>query len=421
MYNKSSFSPTLVRLFHCIMLGYALLRIKNEIPLVGKAISSLNTCGMSEFLINYQGGFVRRGLIGELLYFLTTTTGIDCRLVIIPFCCTTFLLLTLFLLYAFQRNNICWWILPLNFVLFGLDFIRKDTCMMLIVAMVLSAYARVRNVPGKLFLVNCFLLLGLNVHECTFFIIGFFMTALILFDPQLRLSLFKRCVAILPFGCMMAALSFFHGNERIALDVFNSLAKIYPHDFGNFASTGTIASLSWPTSYAIKFHYQMNFVASDGFVCGFWLKPVLWVVTFFLTARLPFILQQAENQQTRTDLHAYLSAMIFQWAAMFPLFTVLHADTGRALAYWSVSSLLIYIILPTECIEASIPGWYKRLVAAWQRLIYTPKVRYAVPVLMCITATPFFGIQWRHIFSHSVVGTYHYFIRDIIEWVSGCL
>ena len=39
----------------------------------------------SEWLINYQGGFVRRGLIGELLYQIHNLSGIQLRYLVFYF------------------------------------------------------------------------------------------------------------------------------------------------------------------------------------------------------------------------------------------------------------------------------------------------------------------------------------------------
>ena len=38
--------------------------------------------GQTEFLINYRGGFVRRGMFGEILYKLATDCNIDIQYII---------------------------------------------------------------------------------------------------------------------------------------------------------------------------------------------------------------------------------------------------------------------------------------------------------------------------------------------------
>lgn len=419
MYNHSPYPSFLVKIWHCVMIGFAILQIMRLI--FKEAIGGINnpvSYGITEFLVNYQGGFVRRGLIGELLYTFTTSTGIDCRWLIVPFCTLTLVLLLFVLWRGFTRNNLCWWLLVFNFSLCGIEFIRKDSCMLVIAAAVLFAYTKIKSTPLKLTAVNLLLILGLNIHECTFFIIGIFAAALVLFDPDLRLSFIKRCIALFPIILMMGCLSIYHGNETIARDIFNSLTKIYPNDFCDYSKSATIESIAWSTEYAIHSHIVANFLEHRGIFHSYWVKPMIWVATFFLSARLPFILQQSEGQTEAKSIRTYLIVLVFQWFAMLPLLTVLHGDNNRALAYWGISSLLIYFILPAETIEKIAPQWYKTCIAALQKALFQPKLIYIIPLLMCTTAAPFFGFQPRYLFSHSLIGTYHYFIKDIILWVT---
>ena len=45
---------------------------------------------IGEWLINYQGGFVRRGLLGEIIYFLTTSLNISPIFIIWLLCITSY-------------------------------------------------------------------------------------------------------------------------------------------------------------------------------------------------------------------------------------------------------------------------------------------------------------------------------------------
>ena len=44
-----------------------------------------NDSSISEWLINYQGGFTRRGLIGEILYHIHTVSGIGLNYILFVF------------------------------------------------------------------------------------------------------------------------------------------------------------------------------------------------------------------------------------------------------------------------------------------------------------------------------------------------
>ena len=84
----------------------------------------------SEFLINFEGGFVRRGLIGELLYFFSMSTGLQPAWIFVPVCVIAYIFVTWFLYNKFKGYGIIWW-LVFSPLLCGhtTDLIRKDYIM----------------------------------------------------------------------------------------------------------------------------------------------------------------------------------------------------------------------------------------------------------------------------------------------------
>ncbi len=89
--------------------------------------TNLQGWGFTEFLINFEGGFVRRGLLGEILLWITTHTGIHPHIIITAICLLSFGFVLSFFLCAFKKRGYCWWIVfsPLlcGFLVY---FIRKD-------------------------------------------------------------------------------------------------------------------------------------------------------------------------------------------------------------------------------------------------------------------------------------------------------
>ena len=65
---------------------------------------------ISEWLINYQGGFTRRGLLGELIFRFSNTVGITIREAILTFQILTYIIY-FFLIFYFLRNIETNWIL----------------------------------------------------------------------------------------------------------------------------------------------------------------------------------------------------------------------------------------------------------------------------------------------------------------------
>jgi hypothetical protein len=85
---------------------------------------------VSEFLINYQAGFVRRGLLGEILLFFAKNFNINVEWTVKIFCALCFIICCIFFVKLFMKKKYSLYILPLCFFLGGVvlsdHWIRKD-------------------------------------------------------------------------------------------------------------------------------------------------------------------------------------------------------------------------------------------------------------------------------------------------------
>ena len=96
--------------------------------------------GVSEWLINYQGGFVRRGLAGEILYRLYQIHPYPVPYLIIGISVVCLVGLTLLCIILFRRMNWPIWLLLfpmfLYYRLYGLEMgildSRRDCLMLLL-------------------------------------------------------------------------------------------------------------------------------------------------------------------------------------------------------------------------------------------------------------------------------------------------
>lgn len=110
----------------------------------------------SEFLINFEGGFVRRGLLGELIFALSTTYGTPPHKIIWIISYSAFAFVTIFFFAEFLLKRKCWWIVLTPF-LCGLteNIIRKDY---LCYVLMIIAFTLVRGknlTPFKFFSYIC--------------------------------------------------------------------------------------------------------------------------------------------------------------------------------------------------------------------------------------------------------------------------
>lgn len=73
--------------------------------------------GVSEFLINYQGGFVRRGLLGEILLHLHNNLKLSPYYSIITLSIFSYIGIVIFFVKLFIKNGYTLFILPFVFFL----------------------------------------------------------------------------------------------------------------------------------------------------------------------------------------------------------------------------------------------------------------------------------------------------------------
>ena len=98
--------------------------------------------GISDWLINYESGFVRRGLVGQLLLTLYNTCPFDIGIAIIATTYISVILLSAVVIYMFYKHKTSMFILPTAFALGGFflikaTFYRRDALMLLAIFLTL--------------------------------------------------------------------------------------------------------------------------------------------------------------------------------------------------------------------------------------------------------------------------------------------
>ena len=93
---------------------------------------SMTNWAATDYLINYQGGFVRRGMFGEILYQLRLNFGVDILSLLTVMSISFYLLLLYLLIKFFWKNRLQLYILPIV-IFYGLNNVaRKDSLQILL-------------------------------------------------------------------------------------------------------------------------------------------------------------------------------------------------------------------------------------------------------------------------------------------------
>lgn len=403
MEDRETISRSIYRCITLIMIGYTFLTLIRWIAKTCIISIRSDLWGITEFLINYQGGYVRRGLMGEILYHISQIfPSIDSRYYIVSICVISFCVFVWFLISHFRANSLCWWFLPLNICVLGADFIRKDFISCVFIMLILALYTKINSQWLRVLACSVCLILALNIHECIFFMIVPFIILLYVRDTGYHF--FHRLIGIsAPIVCMSIVCSY-KGDKQIAQSIWNSWGFMY-NSFSFISPKCSIEAIGWETLETIEYHIRSNFMTQFGIIYGWYSKPLIWILILFTLPNILFIKRNWKNNKSAPDITRMLSIMIFQFLSLLPMFTVLSCDGCRICFYWTVSSLLIYFCIPHSVYLRIAPQILTKTASFLQKTIFFRKSYIVSIVLMLFICITPYGTS-RASLMHSVIGTY---------------
>ena len=307
-----------------------------------------NSWTVGEWLISYAGGFVRRGLPGQIIHNISTLYFISPILLIWLFSVAAIMSFAILLLDfckdSFEKSFLLSQLIILapisdNFL------IRKDTFLVLLYGLSLLALKKFSKKKISKFscilCVNFFSIIGILSHEA-YGIWGFPSLIIIfyLLNRVTRKGIYESILFSI-FYLFPSILSFtlcwvFKGNLQQALLIHESwqnLKDILPTLGSLYESQplGAIAAIGWGKSqiYVSSLFSQFNLLI-------FW-HPGMWLLTIYIVLKL-FIGKKQDYFQS-----AKRSIVCLQLIAFFPLF--LFVDIGRWIFMWLSSSALLFAFL----------------------------------------------------------------------------
>ena len=306
---------------------------------------------ISDWLINYEGGFVRRGIIGELIYLCYDIHPFSVKTCIF----TTNIISFLIFLYLFWKicNRYGFTIIPFLaiFCETGLmSFVYRRDFIILILAYISFLYFckffRKRNTIYAVFS-NITMCISILIHEAFFFFVIPVLLLTCLFVDEKKTG--RRIITYLMFFLLpvftMAMVSFYKGTNEISSVIWQSwqdLFQAYPDDSTNKIGQGVIW-LSKSFYDAAYFHLATNFRTHYGLLtamyCLFGFITLL-AFTYFLVIYNP---RPRNFHYSHREKHITLGKILtIQFLAMSPMFTVLSCDYARTVMYCVVSSIFFY-------------------------------------------------------------------------------
>jgi len=321
---------------------------------------SKSSYGVTEFLINYQAGFVRRGLWGEIIFQLSTFTNISPYYFILAISLISWIILIYLFLPKFNRSFLSEYknTLLLSVIMFGnpvLNFflIRKDAILLILFLLIIKLCRHIKI--SNILIINTLLIIGLLTHES----IAFF-TFPILFtlfkqhfskhNNSIKSSL-KSIIALLPSSIVFLIVIKFHGNTLMAKTIWDSWYNFhFPHidtSIDPNAPQASIWALGWTTTFAMKLSVT-RLLHQDVFFEGM----AYLLIYFFIYCVLDNFIKK--HSHLKPKLPVFGSILLIQFLSILPMLAIA-VDYGRFIFHWVISSFILYLHL--ENIEKSIPNF----------------------------------------------------------------
>lgn len=357
---------------------------------------------ITEWLINYEGGFVRRGLSGETILKLYTHLGISPYYLIVYFCLICYLVLIVFFVYKFIKKEYPLFILPLVFFLgepvLNNYWVRKDVFLMLILISIL--YCLRKRSFLYLVLVNLLFITSILMHEAIGFI-GLPVALLILMNKEKSIrtdhsfiQLFIGAVSkLVPSIAALLICLYYKGTPPIASMIWNSWVPIqFPIQSDDIYSIpASIDGIRWTLEEGLSYSRAVF----TNFAAGIY-APIVWILSFlliyyFLTNINKLNVRVSKSSQYQKFNKLNISnALIFQFLMIIPLF-ILGWDYGRWAFFWVTSSFAIFIIVPEEQLSVLFPKFIStmslKLTAFLDSIFIKPQyIIYTIPLFLGLSA-----------------------------------
>ena len=320
--------------------------------------------GVSDWLINYEGGFVRRGILGQILLELYRIHPYNVRLFIFLAVIFTSLGLLAIACHMFNKKGWSYAILPFGccfYYEFACLFGRKDMLLLILTYFIFLSYKKYFTSRSAASLL-CFVLLSaliLLIHEASFF---FTIPILMAYtvaktyqqsSPPHCYATFKRFLPFVPAFLTMALVCLFKGDGQLPKTIWQSWHSVFQaYPDSNFSLSyiynnigNSVNALSWRTVETMEYHLNKigfaNHPTND--YCYLAVSIVLWVWMmlgyYYMVTRLNTVhfRKRPMAQHTEEELS---NTVLLQFVFMLPMFTVLSCDFGRTIPYWIFSSLM---------------------------------------------------------------------------------
>ena len=306
---------------------------------------------ISEWLINYAGGFVRRGLIGQLLLSVYNLYPHPITNTIIWIYLMGLIVLISTLFYVFKKEKWSPFIIIFP-ICISISFLgtRRDYWALFLSFVCFMFFSRYNNKRSFFYLVaaNSICIINILLHEASFF----FMLPLLFvctFNINCAYSLYRRIylslITWLPSIISFVLVCIFKGDlgsSELIWESWHSCFVNYPMTDSTPPVGSAVEWLTHDTTYAFNLHIHRFWNSSFIYDIPSWPFNLYSIIsTYYLVLFLNTI--KIGKMDTISNYKYTLSnILIVQFIFLVPMFGFLSCDFGRIIMYWTSSSLFAY-------------------------------------------------------------------------------
>lgn len=371
---------------------------------------------ISEWLINFQGGFVRRGLRGEIIGHLHQFLGLTPYTLVIGITALSFIYLLFFFFREFIKKGYPIFILPFVFFLgnpiLNSFWLRPDSLLVILFILVLYLLRKPKFNFLNIILVNLAVIIGILLHEIFIFIA---VPAIILLishhlkitfpvrSKNLIISYLYACLCLIPSFIITLLVIINNGSHETTATIWKSWKSApFPSDFLAWASTeeypGAFEGMTKSMQEGL-YEYSGQFIAwfYEGLYGPFMVVLIIGIIYFILlnvnSLNNKILWFKPQNHQNKSYIS---SVLIVQLMTTIPLY-ILGWDYGRWIFFWVTSSFALILIIPQEILKPAIPHIITSMsdkISCWTTQILGESK--GVIILLCIIiGVPFslWGVQ----------------------------
>lgn len=307
-------------------------------------IPDYETYEISDWMINYEGGFVRRGLIGQCLLWANHIHSFDIRYTIV-FIEAFFYVLFLYLIFKIF-NKYKWSLLGAMFPIVcsttSLTVYRRDFMMLCLCYLSYKLFFRYLKDNGINSLIISIMIMSVSItiYEPIFFVM---VPVLVLQYWNKKKNIINSLfIFLIPILCMVLS-CIFRGTDNQVNDIWQSWLPYLSQyvDIQNENIGFAIQFLGLTNQEVFSLHYECTFRDN----MPLWTIITLIIVfslAYFLCTYVPSVYREGKRLCENIDKYEISKILLFQLFIQLPIFTLLSCDYGRTIPMSLYTSFFIF-------------------------------------------------------------------------------